>query len=49
MAKILARRTALPAYVGCSAVFASSIVEEEMAAVKAAVDGVVGLLGDGKR
>lgn len=34
---------------GCSAVFGSSVIEEEMAAVKAAVEGVMGVLGEGKR
>lgn len=48
VAKILARRTGKPAYVGCSAVFGSLVIEEEMAAVKAAVDGVMGVLDEGK-
>lgn len=34
---------------GCSAVFGSSVIEEEMAAVRAAVEGVVGVVGEGKR
>ncbi|KAF6217622.1 hypothetical protein HO133_006724 [Letharia lupina] len=49
VAKILARRTGLPAYVGCSAVFGGSVIEEEMAAVRLAVEGVMGVLGEGKR
>ena len=44
MAKILARRTGLPVYVGCSAVFGGMGIEEEMAGVKRAVEGVVGVL-----
>lgn len=34
---------------GCSAVFGSSIIEEEMAAVRTAVEGIMGVLGEGKR
>ena len=34
---------------GCSAVFGNSVIEEEMAAVKAAVEGVMTVLGEGKR
>ena len=34
---------------GCSAAFGSSIIEEEMAALKAAVEGVMGVLSEGKR
>lgn len=39
----MARRTAKPAYVGCSAVFENA-VDEEIAAVKAAVDGIMDTL-----
>ena len=49
MAKILAKRTGLPAYVGCSAVFGGSDVEEEMAAVRAAVESVLEVLKKEKR
>ncbi|KAL9063377.1 MAG: hypothetical protein Q9161_009502, partial [Pseudevernia consocians] len=49
VAKILARRTGLPTYVGCSAVFGSSVIEEEMAAVRAAVEGAMGVLREAKR
>ncbi len=38
------RRTELPVYVGCSAVFGGMGVEEEMAGVKGAVEGVIGVL-----
>ena len=34
---------------GCSVVFGSSIIEEEMAAVRAAVEGIMGVLDEGKR
>ena len=33
----------------CSAVFGSSDIEEEMAAVRAAVESVMGVLDEGKR
>ena len=38
------RRTGTPGYVGCSAVFGGIGIEEEMAGVKAAVEGVIGVL-----
>ncbi|KAM0798819.1 hypothetical protein BDR22DRAFT_791515, partial [Usnea florida] len=41
VAKILARRTGKPAYVGCSAVFGNSVVEEEMAALKTAIEAIM--------
>ena len=41
----MARRTAKPAYVGCSAIFPAADVEEEMGALRAAVDAVMGMLG----
>ena len=44
VAKILVRRTGIPVYVGCSAVIGGMGIEEEMAGVKAAVEGVVGVL-----
>lgn len=34
---------------GCSAVFGSSVIEEEMAAVRAAVEGIMGVLVSGKQ
>ena len=34
---------------GCSAVFGSSVVEEEMAALRAAVEAIMGVLDEGKR
>ena len=34
---------------GCSAVFGNSVVEEEMAALRAAVEAIMGVLGEGKR
>ncbi|KAL9123044.1 MAG: hypothetical protein Q9187_000395 [Circinaria calcarea] len=41
MAKIIARKSGKPTYVGCSASFVGSMVEEEMDAVKLAVDAVM--------
>ena len=38
------RRTGIPVYVGCSAVFGGMGIEEEMAGVKGAVEGVIGVL-----
>jgi len=46
VAKILARRTGKPTYVGCSAVFGNYGIEEEMAGVKAAVDGIMKSLSE---
>ena len=40
------RRTGIPVYVGCSAVFGGMAVEEEMAGVKGAVEGVIGVLNE---
>ncbi|MCJ1409809.1 hypothetical protein MMC19_003892 [Ptychographa xylographoides] len=40
-AKILAKKTGKPTYVGCSATFGGATVEEEMAAVKIAVDAIL--------
>lgn len=47
LAKILARRTGKPAYVGCSAVFGNHI-EEEIAGVRAAVEGIMKTLDEKK-
>ena len=44
VAKILVRRTGTPVYVGCSAAFGGMGIEEEMAGVKGAVEGVIGVL-----
>ena len=49
IAKILARRTGKPAYVGSSATFAGATVEEEVAGVTAVVEGVMRLLGEERR
>lgn len=38
------RRTGISVYVGCSAVFGGMGIEEEMAGVKGAVEGVIGVL-----
>ena len=38
------RRTGIPVYVGCSAVFGGMDIEEEMAGVKGAVEGVMGVV-----
>lgn len=43
MAKALARRTGIPAYVGCSVEFSGATVEEELDAVRAALEGLVRL------
>ena len=43
----MTRRTGKPVYVGCSAVFAAADVEEEMGALRTAVEGVMGMLGVG--
>ena len=48
VAKILARKTGKPTYVGCSAVFGGGQIEEEMAGVRAAVDGVMKALDEYK-
>lgn len=34
---------------GCSALFGNSVVEEEMAALRAAVEAIMGLLSEDKR
>ena len=44
VAKILVRRTGIPIYVGCSAVFGGMGIEEDMAGVKGAVEGVMEVL-----
>ncbi|MCJ1461427.1 hypothetical protein MMC07_000024 [Pseudocyphellaria aurata] len=49
VAKILAKRTELPAYVGCSVAFGGATVEEELEGVKLAVEGVMGVFLDEKR
>ncbi|MCJ1231236.1 hypothetical protein MMC12_007913 [Toensbergia leucococca] len=41
VAKILARKTGNPAYVGCSVVFGGATVEEEIQGVKVAVDTII--------
>lgn len=46
MAKILAKRTELPAYVGCSVGFQGATVEEELDGVRLAVNGVMGVFLD---
>lgn len=45
MAKALARKTGIPAYVGCSVEFSGATVEEEVDAVRVALEGLVGLFG----
>jgi len=47
VAKILARRTTKPAYVGCSAVFGNYGIEEEMAGVRAAIESIMNALNWG--
>jgi len=46
IAKILARRSGKPAYVGCSAVFGNNGIEEEIAGVRAAVEGIMKTLDE---
>lgn len=50
IAKIIAKRTKKPTYVGCSVVLERATVDEEMEAMQAAVDGILtGLqIGDKK-
>lgn len=49
VAKILAKRTELPAYVGCSVGFRGATVEEELEAVRLAVQSVMEIfLGEKK-
>ncbi|KAL8770984.1 MAG: hypothetical protein Q9209_003403 [Squamulea sp. 1 TL-2023] len=49
VAKILARRTGKPNYVGCSVVFGNPSVEEEMAGVRAVVEEVLKIVAGGKK
>ena len=49
VAKILARRTELPAYVGCSVGSLGATVEEELEAVRLAVKSVMEVFLDEKR
>ncbi|MCJ1249103.1 hypothetical protein MMC30_006326 [Trapelia coarctata] len=44
VAKILARRTLKPTYVGCSATFPGATVEEELAGGRAAIETIMGEL-----
>ncbi|SLM38264.1 hypothetical protein LPUS_08420 [Lasallia pustulata] len=46
VAKIVARRTGKPVYVGCSAAFPNATVEEEMDGLKVAIEGITEALGD---
>lgn len=41
VAKILARRTSKPTYVGCSAIFPGATVEEELGGVRAAIETIL--------
>jgi hypothetical protein len=45
-ARIVARRTGKPTYIGCSVAFRNATVEEELAGVKAAVDGILNIIED---
>lgn len=49
VAKILAKRTKLPTYVGCSVAFGGATVEEELEGVKLAVEGVMGVFLEEKQ
>ena len=46
VAKIIAKRTKKPTYVGCSAVFEGATVEEEMEGMQVAVTGILEALGE---
>ncbi|MCJ1387386.1 hypothetical protein MMC18_000229 [Xylographa bjoerkii] len=41
VAKIVARKTGRPTYVGCSATFGGATVEEEIEGVKAAIEAIL--------
>jgi len=45
VAKALARKTGIPAYVGCSVEFSGATVEEEVDAVRVALEGLIRLSG----
>lgn len=42
----MTRRTGKPTYIGCSVEFGSATVEEELAGIKAAVAGILSIIGD---
>ena len=44
VAKIVARKTSKPTYVGCSAAFPAATVEEELEGVRAAIEAIMGEL-----
>ena len=46
VAKIIAKRTKKPSYVGCSVSLEGATVEEEMEAMQVAIDGILQGLGD---
>ena len=46
VAKIIAKRTKKPAYVGCSVVFEGATVDEEMEGIQIAVAGILKGLGE---
>ena len=48
VAKIIAKRTGKPAYVSSSVVFGSFGIEEEMAGLKAAVEGIMSIVATTK-
>ena len=43
VAKALARKTGIPAYIGCSVEFSGATVEEEVDAVRVALEGLMSL------
>ena len=45
VAKIVARKTGKPTYVGCSVSFAGATVEEEIEGVKIAIDAIIREIG----
>ncbi len=45
VAKALARKTGIPAYIGCSVEFSGVTVEEEVDAVRVALEGLISLSG----
>ena len=46
VAKIIAKRTKKPAYIGCSVLFEGASVEEEMEGMQVAVTGILKGLGE---
>ena len=47
VAKIIAKRTKKPTYVGCSVVLEGATADEEMEVTQVTIDGILKVLGDG--